>query len=460
MHSAFTSSSKNAVRLHLVSKDMLENWLNDQSAALKTYLSALGFKADTGAVALAPDADGNVCDAVVGMGSAADALSSAYAAAKLPAGSYEIASKPKSLTDEMVHAGWADGAYKFDRYLKTKSDVPKLVITSKSAAGRANIIADGIDYLRDLINTPAQDMGPSQISASAKQLAETYGASFSEIVGDELLSENYPMIHAVGRAAADAPRYIEIKWDGSGDDKSAKTLALVGKGIAFDTGGLNIKTGNYMRLMKKDMGGAAHALGLARMIMAAGLNVKLNVHIPCAENAVGADAFRPSDILSSRKGLTVEIDNTDAEGRLVLADALTRASELSPDLILDFATLTGAARVAVGAELAPYFTDDDDLAKGIEDAAQSAGDPVWRMPLWTPYRAMLNSPVADIVNGASSPFAGSITAALFLKEFVDAPSWAHFDVWGWRNGKYGRPEGGAAFAVRALFQLIEKSLGR
>jgi leucyl aminopeptidase len=312
--------------------------------------------------------------------------------------------------------------------------------------------AEAIDWLRDLVNTPPCDLGPVEIAAEAKALAEEFGAKI-EITEGEALERGYPMVHAVGKGAgaAQKPRFIEVHWG----NESHPKIALVGKGVAFDTGGLNIKTAG-MGLMKKDMGGAAHALALSRLVMSAGLPVRLICCVPAVENAIGAEAFRPSDILKSRKGLTVEVEDTDAEGRLVLGDALTRASEHRPDLIIDFATLTGAARVALGPDLAPLYTDDDALAAEILEGSRATGDPVWRMPLWAGYEAGLKSPIADMKNLGDGPMGGSITAALFLKAFVNAPSWAHFDIWAWRPARYGRPAGAAACGLRAVWAMLKK----
>ncbi|MEO1100847.1 MAG: leucyl aminopeptidase family protein, partial [Pseudomonadota bacterium] len=289
------------------------------------------------------------------------------------------------------------------------------------------------------------------IQGEISQMAEAFGASLSVITGEALLDENYPMVHAVGRAADAAPRIMELSW---GEERHPE-LAIVGKGVAFDSGGLNIKPGDGMRIMKKDMGGAAHAVALARLVMGANLPVRLKLYVPAVENAISGDAFRPGDVLNSRKGLTVEIDNTDAEGRLILGDALTRACESSPDLVIDFATLTGAARVALGPDLAPFYTDDETVAAGIKAGSNETGDPVWRMPLWAPYLTDLKSPIADLVNSGGR-MAGSITAGLFLKEFVDTTRWVHLDVWAWRKGRYGRPQGGAACGLRAVWAMLQK----
>ncbi|MEL7232542.1 MAG: leucyl aminopeptidase family protein [Pseudomonadota bacterium] len=305
------------------------------------------------------------------------------------------------------------------------------------------------------MNTPAEDMGPAQIQGTISDLAERYGAALETTMGEALLEQNYPLVYAVGRAAPQAPRIMELSWGNESDPE----VAIVGKGVSFDTGGLNLKTGGYMRLMKKDMGGSAHAIALAELVMAANLPVRLKLYVPAVENSISGTAFRPGDILQSRKGLSVEIDNTDAEGRLILADALTRASEGEPEIIIDFATLTGAARVALGPDLAPYYTDDDPLAAAIAGGSATSGDPAWRMPLWDPYLAMIKSPIADLVNSASSSFAGSLTAAIFLKQFVDAKSWVHLDIWAWREGKYGRPAGGAACGLRAMWAMLEARFG-
>ena len=454
MHPCLVSSSKAAIPLHAIKKENLTAWLEQQDKTVSGFLKAVDFKAQAGKLVMIPGDDGGISMAVFGIGEGDDALALAGASANLPKGDYELATHPECLSLEQVVLGWCDGAYQFGRYKKANKP-PRLVVKDRKQARRLGDMAAGIDLARDLINTPAQDMGPSELAEATADLAVTFDAKPTVIVGDALLNENYPMVHAVGRAAKDQPRYVEFEWG----DEDAPRIALVGKGVAFDTGGLNIKTGNYMRLMKKDMGGAAHVLALAHMIMSARLNVRLSVHIPTAENAVGAGAFRPGDILDTRKGLTVEIDNTDAEGRLLLGDALTRASELKPEVLIDFATLTGAARVAMGAEIVPFMTNSDQLAQDLMTGSDASGDPAWRLPLWHRYNAMLKSSIADVSNGAASPFAGTITAALFLERFVNAPQWVHFDTWGWRNAQYGRPAGGAVMGVRAVFNMLERRFG-
>jgi leucyl aminopeptidase len=318
-------------------------------------------------------------------------------------------------------------------------------------------MADAATLARDLINTPANDMGPEELEQAARALAEKYGAGFISIVGDELLAGNFPLIHAVGMASARAPRLIEFTW---GDPKHPK-VALVGKGVCFDTGGLDLKPSSGMLIMKKDMGGAANVLALAQMIMDAKLKVRLRVLIPAVENAVAGNAFRPLDIFKSRKGVSVEIGNTDAEGRLVLADALALADEEKPDLLIDLGTLTGAARVALGPDLPPFYTDDEALAADVARHARAENDPLWRMPLWMPYDKWLDSKTADLNNAPGGAFAGSITCALFLKRFVEhAKSWLHVDIYGWTpTAKPARPEGGECQAARAIYKLLSERYG-
>ena len=444
-HSALISTSDGAVPVYLFTA---ETW--DASTELPAGLGALGkahgFEGKSGQMVMGATEQGEVSGVLFGLGEGKDALGVAALSAKLKAGDYQFANVETG--DLSIHAiAWADGAYRFDKYLKTPATPPRLVVGGDEFGESLIREAVAIDRLRDLVNTPAEDMWPPEIQRTISDLAERYGATLETVIGDALLDQNYPMVHAVGRAGPEAPRIMELSWG----KPSHPQLAIVGKGVAFDTGGLNLKTGNYMRLMKKDMGGAAHAIALAELVMGANLPVHLKLYVPAVENAIAADAFRPGDVLSSRKGLSVEIDNTDAEGRLILGDALTRACEEEPDLIIDFATLTGAARVALGPDLAPYYTDDETLASDIALGAQASGDPAWRMPLWAPYKSMLKSPIADLVNSASGGMAGSITAAIFLKQFVDATSWVHLDVWAWREGKYGRPAGGAACGLRAMW---------
>ncbi|MEO1407403.1 MAG: leucyl aminopeptidase family protein, partial [Pseudomonadota bacterium] len=437
---------------HLIDAEM---WNADKGGlddAKQTFAAAVGFKAAVGQTVLCPEADGTLGAVLFGLGGGDDRLAVSALAAKLPDGDYAVSIKPESMPFAAIVDGWIDGTYRFERYLSEKKKPPLLLVPNTEDMEALGRLGDAVDRVRDLINTPAGDMGPDAIEAHIRSMAETYSADISVVTGDDLLAENYPMVHAVGRAADIPPRIVELSWGSSEHPE----LAIVGKGVSFDTGGLNIKTGNYMRIMKKDMGGAAHAIALAGLVMDADLPVRLKLYIPTVENAISGNAFRPGDVLQSRKGKTVEIDNTDAEGRLILADALARACEGEPDLICDFATLTGAARVALGPDLAPYFTDDEELASAIANGSNLSGDPAWRMPLWSPYLGMLKSSVADIVNSGGGGMAGSITAALFLREFVDTKSWVHLDVWGWREAKYGRPAGAAACGLRAVWQMLQE----
>jgi len=452
MHPLFLSRSAAAIPLVLLTAKALGPWTKSQPDNVKTLVDAAGFKAEPGKVLLVHGAGGSISQALVGLGEGKDGFALASVPGALPAGDYALADVPAGMNGETLALGWADGAYRFTKY-KTGDKPRRLVLPTSIDAAEVSRQAEAIDWLRDLINTPPCDMGPVEIAAEAEAMAKEFGASV-EITLGEALETGFPMVHAVGKGAVQPPRFIEIAWGKESDPK----IAIVGKGVAFDTGGLNIKTAG-MGLMKKDMGGAAHALALSRLIMGAGLPVRLICCVPAVENAIGPNAFRPSDILKSRKGLTVEVEDTDAEGRLILGDALTRASEHKPELIIDFATLTGAARVALGPDLAPLYTDDDRLAADMNEASAFTGDPVWRMPLWAGYEGGLRSPIADMKNLGDGPMGGSITAALFLKAFVSAPSWAHFDIWGWRPARYGRPAGAAACGLRAVWGVLRKRYG-
>ncbi len=375
----------------------------------------------------------------------------------LPAGIYRFANAPHDV--RLAALAFALGAYRFTRYRKTEQKAVRLALPAGVDGDDLSRLAEGMTLARDLINTPANDMGPAELEAAARALAKQHSAKFRSIVGNELLKQNFPLIHAVGRAAdpARAPRLIELRWGKASDPK----VTLVGKGVCFDTGGLDLKPDSAMLIMKKDMGGAATVLACAHMIMDAGLKVSLRVLIPAVENSVAGDAFRPLDVYPSRKGLTVEIGNTDAEGRLVLADALALADEEKPDLLVDMGTLTGAARVALGPELPPYYTDDETLAAEIARHAAAENDPLWRLPLWQRYDQNIDSKVADVNNVAAGGMAGSIICALFLKRFVSAAqSWLHFDIYAWTPAaKPGRPEGGECQAARALYALLTQRYG-
>jgi leucyl aminopeptidase len=434
-----------------IAKPAFKKWLSEQPDSRQAWVNSSGFSAETGSLLLLPD-DGS---ALFGWDKS-DFWSFAALPGKLPAGDWKIALALPGDQANSAALGWGLGNYAFTRFkTKDKKDA-KPRLAWPEAADRAHVtrMLEGMALARDLINMPANEMGPTALAAAAETVAKKYGAEFKVIVGDALLAENYPTIHAVGRAAADAPRLVDLRW---GPEEAPK-LTLVGKGVCFDSGGLDLKSSANMKLMKKDMGGAAIVLGLAQAIMDAGLKLRLRVLIPAVENAVSGNAFRPLDVITTRKGMTVEIGNTDAEGRLILCDALCEADREKPDLLLDLATLTGAARVALGPDLVPIYTADDALAADLLAAAEREHDPMWRMPLWKPYRKMLDSKIADINNASDSTHAGSVTAALFLQEFVSpGTAWAHFDVFGWNPApKPGRPEGGEAMALRALFSAIRK----
>lgn len=388
----------------------------------------------------------------LGAGDEIDAFKIGAAISALPANDYVF---PVELPDPApILLGFGLSSYRFTRYRDAPPEAPRLVLSDAAELQRVRTILNGVHLTRDLINTPANDLGPADLAAAVRALFDRHGGKGEVIEGDSLLARGFPMVHTVGRASSRPPCLADFTWG----DEAAPKVTLVGKGVVFDTGGLDIKPSNAMLLMKKDMGGAANVLGLASMIMEAEVPVRLRVIVPCVENAVSGDAFRPGDVLKSRKGLTVEIGNTDAEGRLILADALVLADDEEPDLLIDMATLTGAARVALGPDLPPFFTNDDAIAQDLDVMSEAAADPLWRLPLWQPYMRYLDSKVADInhINTTGGGFAGSITAALFLSRFVEkAASWVHFDIYGWTPiERPGRPAGGEAQGIRCLFDLI------
>ena len=453
--------SGNAVPIHAVAADGLDAVLASLSEVEASWARATGFDAAMGAVTIIADPTGRIGRVLFGLGRT-DAwrrapLGIGKLPAILPAGDYEFVS---DLPDPALGAlGWALGNYAFTRYKTARQPAPRLVVPRGAAIGPVRSLARAVTLVRDLVNTPSNDLGPAELSLQIFALAERHGASVSEIVGPALLAANFPLIHAVGRAAAEErqPRLVDLVWGNADHPK----ITLVGKGVTFDTGGLDIKPSSGMLLMKKDMGGAANAIGLAQLIMEAKLPVRLRLLVPTVENAISASAFRPGDVLRSRAGLTVEIGNTDAEGRLILADALSLAAEESPDLLVDLATLTGAARVALGPDIPPFYTHDEDLASDLARHAERVGDPLWRLPLWAPYEQMIESKIADINNAGQGGFAGSVTAALFLDRFVPKTvPWVHADIYAWNpSSRPGRPEGGEAQSIRALFALIEERFG-
>jgi leucyl aminopeptidase len=453
----FTTRREDARPLYLIGATDLAAWSAERPAAQR-WIEQNGWRATPGTVLALPGDDGALTAALVGVGEPANRLRDlAAAASSLPPGAYRLAG-PEPEHAELCALGWAIGQYRFERYRAGDETVPKRLLWPEGvdrARVQDAVAADRL--LRDLVNTPASDLGPEELEAAARELATGHGAECDVVVGDELLARNFPAIHAVGRASSRAPRLIDLRWG----DADRPRVTLVGKGVCFDTGGLDIKPASAMRLMKKDMGGAAHVLGLARMIMGARLPVALRVLIPAVENSISGNAYRPGDVVATRKGLSVEIGNTDAEGRMVLCDALALADEESPELLIDLATLTGAARVALGPELPALYCDDDELAERLQRLGTELQDPMWRMPLWSPYDEGLKSPVADLNHIASGGFAGSIYAALYLRRFVSAAqAWVHLDVFSWNpSARSGRPEGAESQSVRALFALIAERFG-
>lgn len=411
-----------------------------------------GYKAEAGSLLLIPTSDGHLGGALFGLGSypAESPFLTGKLARTLPAGDWHIETAP--LTANRLILGYGLGSYRFDRYKTERAETPRLMIPQDADAADIHRQLAGVFLARDLINTPTNDMGPIELEKAFRALADHYKAEVSVITGDNLLTHNFPLVHTVGRASAEAPRLLEMRWG----KKGHKKITLVGKGVCFDTGGLDIKPSSSMLLMKKDMGGAANVMGLALMIMDAKLKVDLRVIVPAVENSIAGNAFRPGDVYTSRKGLTVQIDNTDAEGRLILADALAYADEDQPDLLIDMATLTGAARVALGPDVPALFTNDDSLAYDLSEASLEADDPMWRMPLFAGYEKLVRSQIADLTNAPAGGMAGAITAALFLKRFVtNTQSWAHFDIYGWApQERPHSPVGGEAQVIRALYRHI------
>lgn len=430
----------------------LKEWREQAGQRENEWLDASRFKASPGSHCVLPDAQGNASRVLAGRADGDWLWSIAGLSRALGEVSCSLDNAPDTASAHMAALGFGLGTYTFDRYKTSRAMPAQLVLPSGVDVDRLNAELEAVNLTRDLINTPANDMMPKHLAAAAQALAERHGARFSQVVGDELLEKNFPAIHAVGRASANPPRLIELNWG----DASAPKVTIVGKGVCFDSGGLDIKPAAGMRLMKKDMGGAAHALGVASLLMATGCPISLRVLIPAVENAIAGNAYRPGDILSTRAGKTVEVDNTDAEGRIILCDALALACEDPPQAMVDFATLTGAARVAVGTDLPAMFSNDDAWADALLKASHSTSDPMWRLPLHRPYRELINSRVADIVNSGGGPYAGAITAALFLDEFVSkGVPWAHFDLMAWNvKARPGRPEGGEAMSVRAVANAI------
>jgi leucyl aminopeptidase len=460
MDSVFeTAPATPAIPIMFATKATWEAICGELPAQARQFAQANGFKAKPGACLTLPSADGKIARVVFGLEEATskfrDLFRPGLLPGLLPPGVYRFANAPHDT--RLATLAFALGSYRFSRYRKADAPGVRLVPPEGIDVAAITRMAEAVHLARNLINTPANDLGPEELELAARELATRFGADFNCIVGDELARQNFPLIHAVGMASPRAPRLIDLAW---GDPDHPK-VTLVGKGVCFDTGGLDLKASSGMLIMKKDMGGAANVLALALMVMDAKLKVRLRVLIPAVENAVAGNAFRPLDIFPSRKGLSVEIGNTDAEGRLVLADALALACEDKPDLLIDLGTLTGAARVALGPDLPPFYTNDETLALDVARCANEENDPLWRLPLWPPYDSWLDSKVANLNNAPSGGFAGSITCALFLQRFVeDTTRWLHVDIYGWTpSAKPARPEGGECQAARAIYKLLSERYG-
>lgn len=429
-------------------------WLATIPERHRRWLESAGFKAKPGKWCSVPDDNGRVEAVVFGMAEQGWLHQLGHLPRQLPAGCYRLVSVWTE--DQRIQAsiGWGLGAYRFNRYLKKPDEEQASLLLDEDIAEIVEHMAAAQSLVRDLVNTPTEDMGPAELANAVEGVAERFDARVDVITGEELLNQNHPAIHTVGRAAAREPRLIRLTWG----EARHPLVALVGKGVCFDTGGLDIKAAAGMRLMKKDMGGAAHVLALAQLIMQFRLPVRLMLLIPAVENSISGNAYRPGDVIDTRKGLTVEIGNTDAEGRLILADALALACENKPDMVIDFATLTGAARIALGADLPPVFSNREELAQALSTAGQRVEDPLWAMPLYQPYKAMLKSEIADLNNIGNSAFAGCITAALFLEHFVDEQvPWVHIDTFAWNEStRPGRPVGGEALGLRAVFNYLRE----
>lgn len=455
---SFAPAGAESRPLFLVTSEGYADFLASQPAGVQSWLAAQNFSAAASDPVLLPGADGGVSGAVLGLGDARTRARSRFAvaraAAKLPAGAWHLATALDGDDTAEAALGWLLAGYRFDRYRAAKRPAAQLVAPAGVDAARLELIANAEALTRDLVNTPASDMGPQELEDAFRALAARHGAAVTAIVGDDLLTQNFPMIHTVGRASPRAPRLLDLRWGTAGP-----RVTLVGKGVCFDTGGLDLKPSAGMLNMKKDMGGAATVMGLADMIMGAGLAVQLRVLVPAVENAVSGNAFRPRDILTARNGLTVEVNNTDAEGRLVLGDALALAVEESPDLLISMATLTGAARVALGPDVPPFFTDCEDLAATLVKSAKKTRDPLWQMPFWDAYEPMIEPGIADLDNAPSGGMAGSITAALFLRRFAGDCRYAHFDIFCHQPADApARPKGGIGQGARALFDALPELL--
>ncbi len=446
----FTTTAHDATPLYVVTRLGYVDWRTRQPAPVRAWLDAQGFDGSPGTAVTLPTPDGAIAAGLIGVEDLLDPYAYGHAPFALPACRWALATSLDDTERAALELGWGLGAYRFSRYKSPLRPASQLVVDE--AASETRDILRASLRVRDMVNTPTEHMGPDQIEQLAREIAQAHGATLEVVAGDDLLTRNFPAIHAVGRASHRAPRLIGLHWGKDSDP----CVAIVGKGVCFDSGGLDIKPADGMRNMKKDMGGAAHALALAELVMARKLPVRLSLLIPAVENSIGPEAFRPGEVVSTRKGIMVEIDNTDAEGRVILADALTYAGEQNPELILDFATLTGAARIALGPDLPALFCNDDALANDWLAAGERLRDPLWRMPLWRPYLRYLTSQVADMAN-AGSKMAGAVTAALYLERFIpEARPWAHLDVYAWSDtARPGRPPGGEALGLRSAFAMLK-----
>ena len=452
MKSLLTAQDQGTPLFIFEQKQPFESWLVNQTQFTQNWLKQISFSGN--GLVVIPNEQGELAQAVFIVDNASHFFACGDLIKKLPSGQYLLHAEPEH--QQAICFAWLIGAYDYTRYVTKKQDKPQLpvlAVNNQALVDSAIKHAQATALVRDLVNTPAADMMPKDLGDCAQQLADNFGGELTQIIGDDLLTENYPTVHAVGRASANEPRLIDLSWGKADHPK----ITLVGKGVCFDSGGLDFKPAAGMRNMKKDMGGSAHVLGLAHLIMSHNLPINLRVLIPAVENAVSNNAMRPGDVLTTRSGQTVEIDNTDAEGRLVLCDALTEADTESPELIIDFATLTGAMRVALGTELPGFFSTNDEVAAGITNAGSKISDPVWRMPLYQPYNDLFKSTIADMANCSTTPFGGAITAALYLQTFVSKETnWVHFDVMAFNiRNLPGRPLGGEAFGIRAVFDYLQ-----
>jgi leucyl aminopeptidase len=452
-----------AIPLTMVTKTGLSAWVEGQDEVTRTWLAACGFTGEPDGFVRVPGPGGKVVRVVCGVAESDDVWSLAALPSKLGRGTYRLDAELDRGRATQLCMGWALGTYRFDRYKPQHEDnMATLVWPSQADREEVARTVGATALVRDLVTTPANDLGPAELAEAAIVLGAEHGAQVRVIVGDDLLAENYPAIHAVGKGSDRSPRLIDLRWQPPGTGTDLPRVTVIGKGVVFDSGGLDLKPSASMKLMKKDMGGAAHALGLCRMIMQAGLPVRLRMLIPAVENLISGSAFRPLDVLKTRKGITVEVGNTDAEGRLVLCDALAEACSENPDLVVDFATLTGAARVALGTDIAVMFCNQDAVAEELLGCSTAENDPIWRLPLYRPYAKGLSSKVADTNSIAEHGFAGAIIAALFLEKFVPAATpWVHLDIFAWnQTARPGRPVGGEAFAIRSLFRLVRQRFAR